>query len=291
MSNAVVRNYLSLITFSHTIFALPFAICGFFMALRSGNYELDALLLLKVILCMVFARSAAMAFNRYIDRDFDKLNARTAGREIPAGKISPSAALSFVILSAAGFVVTTWFINPLCFYLSPVALAVILGYSYTKRFTWLCHVVLGIGLALAPLGAWLAITGEFALLPVLLSLVVLFWVSGFDIIYALQDEEFDKSLSLNSIPVKLGKANSLRLSKVFHVCAASFLFIAGILGGYGIFFWLGFAVFTGLLIYQHSIVSPTDLSRVNMAFGTTNGIASLLFCLFFVADFYLGGVL
>lgn len=277
MSNNTVKNYLSLVKFSHTVFALPFAIVGYFVGVEATRTAPDWTLFVKVLLCMVFARSAAMGFNRYIDRRFDLLNARTAIREIPAGIISPTAALLFVIISAALFVATTWFINPLCFYLSPVALAVILGYSLTKRFTWLCHLVLGVGLSLAPIGAYLAVTGTFDWIPLFFSFAVLFWTAGFDIIYALQDEEFDRSQNLFSIPVWLGTKKALRLSVFLHVFTASFIILAGIYLDAGFFYWLGSAIFLSMLVYQHSIVSPNDLSRVNLAFGTTNGIASVIF--------------
>lgn len=184
---------------------MPFAVLGFFLATLHSGQGLSWRLFALVLFCMVFARSAAMAFNRYLDRSVDERNPRTRSREIPAGVISPRAALVFVIISSLLFVLCTWFINPLCFALSPVALAVILGYSYTKRFTFLCHFVLGLGLSLAPIGAYLAVTGRFDMLPLLYSAAVLLWVSGFDIIYALQDEDFDRSLQLHSVPAALGK--------------------------------------------------------------------------------------
>lgn len=279
-----VKNYLSLIKFSHTIFALPFALIGFTLSVKDDLSKFNPLLLLYVVLCMVFARSAAMGFNRYIDRKFDAMNPRTKMREVPAGVISANAALAFVIITSLLFVATTWFINPICFYLSPIALLVVLGYSYTKRFTALCHIVLGIGLALAPIGSYLAVTGEFAWLPLLFSFTVLFWVSGFDIIYALQDEEFDVSQNLKSIPGYLGKKNALRLSEVLHIFSAALVIFAGYYGQFGILYWAGVVVFCSLLIYQHSIVKPNDLSRVNLAFGTTNGIASVIFACFTIAD-------
>jgi len=306
-----VKNYLSLIKFSHTIFALPFASIGFFLAINSGKIEhghwnlnesigwvpqpfnADFLqhygyaILAKfilVLLCMIFARSAAMAFNRFLDRNFDAKNPRTAIREIPAGIISSNSALRFTILMSVLFITTTYFINPICFYLSPVALFVVLGYSFTKRFTPLCHLVLGVGLALAPIGAYLAVTGKFALLPILFSFTVLFWVSGFDIIYALQDEEFDKKYELKSIPAWLGKAKALHVSEVLHVFAALCVIAAGVYGGFGWLYWMGVAVFAGMLIYQHSIVKPDDLRKVNIAFMTANGIASVVFAAFVIAD-------
>lgn len=290
---STVKNYLSLIKFSHTIFAMPFAMIGFFLAatgstgyfgLLTQDYRLVILKFLLVIACMVFARSAAMAFNRYLDRQFDAKNPRTAIREIPAGIISADRALWFTIANAVLFIAATYFINPLCFYLSPVALMVVLGYSYTKRFTALCHLVLGLGLSLAPIGAYLAVTGYFDWLPVLFSFAVIFWVSGFDIIYALQDEEFDRSNQLHSIPAALGKKKALRVSELLHLLSTTSVVLAGLEGHFGAWYWIGVLVFTGMLVYQHSIVKPNDLSRVNLAFMTANGIASVVFALFVIAD-------
>lgn len=287
-----MKNYLSLIKFSHTIFALPFALLGFFLAFIQADAPIDWLIFVKVLLCMVFARSAAMAFNRYLDRDIDIHNPRTATREIPAGVISPNAALAFVILNSSLFVLTTWFINPLCFYLSPIALIVILGYSYTKRFTWLCHFVLGLGLSLAPIGAYLAAGGGFDQIPLLYSAAVLLWVSGFDIIYALQDEQFDRSLNLKSIPTAIGTQNSLNLSSILHTLCASIIITAAYLLGqrYGQFEWLhwiGASIFVGLLFYQHRLVKPSDLSKVNLAFFTTNGVASLILGALIILDIFI----
>lgn len=309
-----IKNYLSLIKFSHTVFALPFALIGFFLAIVFGNIEHGHLNLnetigwgpklddanffehygnslikkfIMVLLCMIFARSAAMAFNRYLDRNFDAQNPRTAIREIPAGIISANSALLFTIIMSVLFIATTYFINTLCFALSPVALLVVLGYSFTKRFTPLCHLVLGLGLSLAPIGAYLAVTGKFDLLPILFSFTVLFWVSGFDIIYALQDEEFDKKYQLKSIPAWLGKTKALSVSEVLHVLSAVCVLAAGWLGGFGIWYWIGTTIFIGLLIYQHLLVKPNDLSKVNMAFFTTNGIASVVFAVFVIVDILL----
>ncbi len=286
-----MKRYLSLVKFSHTIFALPFAMIGYFIAIEQTASGVEWRILFLVLLCMVFARSAAMAFNRYLDRDIDQDNPRTKTREIPAGIISAKAALAFVLFNALAFIVTTWFINPLCFFLSPIALLVILGYSYTKRFTALCHFVLGLGLALAPVGAYLAVTGTFDLLPILYGLVVLLWVAGFDIIYALQDDQFDKNHELHSIPVWLGRHNALRLSETLHLfCALGILAAAWILGeqfpAFGWIHWVGAIIFIGLLLYQHLIVKENDLSRVNIAFFTTNGIASLIFGISVITDVY-----
>ena len=227
-----------------------------------------------------------MAFNRYLDSSFDAKNPRTAIREIPAGIISKQNALRFVVINCFLFVTITFFINPICFYLSPVALFVVLFYSYTKRFTIFCHLVLGIGLSLAPIGAYLAVTGKFDLLPILFSFAVLFWVSGFDIIYALQDEQFDKENQLYSMPAALGKKKALRVSEFLHLFSAACVLLAGVYGHFGSFFWIGFAVFIGMLVYQHSIVKPTDLSKVNIAFMTANGIASVVFSLFVILDIF-----
>ncbi|MBN8663351.1 MAG: UbiA family prenyltransferase [Chitinophagales bacterium] len=284
-----VKNYLSLIKFSHTIFAMPFAMIGFVLGLKAetsifsnGNEWIIKFVL--VVCCMVTARSAAMAFNRYLDRSFDALNPRTAIREIPAGIISANSALWFTIVMSALFVFGAWLINPLCFYLSPVALLVILGYSFTKRFTALCHLVLGLGLSLAPIGAYLAVTGVFALLPILFSFAVLFWVSGFDIIYSLQDEVFDKSLQLHSIPAALGKQKALAVSRVLHVLSFSALLAAAFLSNWTWLYGIGLAGFGGMLVYQHSLVKPHDLSKVNIAFMTANGIASVVFAIFVILD-------
>lgn len=284
MSTSTVGRYLSLVKFSHTIFAMPFALTGFFMATTIGGGSFSWSTFGLVVLCMVFARSAAMAFNRWLDVDIDKLNPRTAKREIPAGIISRRNAMVFIIINVTLFFAATWFINRICFYLSPVALVVVLGYSYTKRFTALCHMVLGIGLSLAPIGAYLAVTGQFALLPLLLSVLVLCWVSGFDIIYSLQDEEFDKSQQLNSIPAWLGLSGALRFSEFLHVVAAALVVTIGLLGHFHWVYWIGAAVFTGMLISQHLLVKTDNLSRIDIMFMTTNGIASVVFAVFAIAD-------
>ncbi|MEO6316608.1 MAG: UbiA-like polyprenyltransferase [Chitinophagaceae bacterium] len=307
---STIKNYLSLVKFSHTIFAMPFALIGFSLGMLHTSFIIfnkqitpavgvhgsDALQpltpgqlgikFLLVIACMVFARSAAMAFNRYLDRSFDAKNPRTAIREIPRGIISASSAIRFVIINCIAFVLCTWFINRLCFFLSPVALLVVLGYSFTKRFTALCHIILGLGLSLAPIGAYLAVTGQFAVLPVLFSFAVVFWVSGFDIIYALQDIDFDKSQRLYSIPAALGKEKALRVSESLHLLSAACVIFAGVFGGFHWSYWAGVTVFVGMLIYQHSIVKPNDLTKVNIAFMTANGIASVVFAIFVIADLF-----
>jgi 4-hydroxybenzoate polyprenyltransferase len=272
------------VLFAHTIFALPFAIIGFFLAITTTGNHFNWLKLGLMLLCMVFARNSAMAFNRYLDRDIDAINPRTQKRDIPAGRISATSALTFTIVNCCLLVIATFFINPLCFYLSPVALLVVLGYSATKRFTALCHLVLGLGLSLAPIGAYLVVTGTFALLPVFFSLAVLCWVSGFDIIYALQDEDFDRSQQLHSIPAYLGKVNALRLSTLLHILSAAFIILPAFFTAVSWPYYMGIAFFCSMLIYQHRLVKPNDLSRVNFAFMTTNGIASVVFAAFFLLD-------
>jgi 4-hydroxybenzoate polyprenyltransferase len=279
-----MKKYLSLVLFLHTIFAMPFAFIGFFLAVTTTNHPFEWLKLVMMVLCMVFARNSAMAFNRYLDRDIDLKNPRTKQRDIPAGRISPKAALTFTIINCVLFVATTWFINPLCFYLSPIALLVVLGYSATKRFTALCHLVLGLGLSLAPIGAYLVIAGQFALTPVFFSLTVLCWVSGFDIIYALQDEDFDKAEKLHSIPAYLGKVNALLLSTFLHVLSAVFVVMPVFFTPVSPLYYVGIAFFCAMLIYQHLLIKPNDLSKVNIAFMTTNGIASVVFAIFFLLD-------
>lgn len=279
-----MKKYLSLVTFTHTIFAMPFAFIGFFLAVTTTDHKFEWQKLVMMLLCMVFARNSAMAFNRYLDRNIDAKNPRTKQRDIPAGRISPANALIFTLTNCGLFILTTWFINPLCFYLSPIALLVVLGYSATKRFTALCHMVLGLGLSLAPIGAYLVVTGAFALTPVFFSLSVLCWVSGFDIIYALQDEDFDREEKLHSIPAWLGKVNALRLSTVLHVFSAAFIMMPVFYTNVGLLYYIGIAFFCAMLVYQHLLVKPNDLSRVNIAFMTTNGIASVVFAAFFLMD-------
>jgi len=282
-----MKKYLSLVLFAHSVFALPFAFIGFFLALHTTDFVFSWKLLLLMLVCMVTARNAAMAFNRYLDRDIDAINPRTAMRDIPAGKISAKNALAFTIANCLIFVAATYFINSLCFMLSPIALFVVLFYSYTKRITPLCHLVLGTGLGLAPIGAYLVITGQFAIVPVLYGFAVLTWVSGFDIIYALQDEEFDRANHLNSIPVWLGTKGAMRVSECLHVLSFVFVLLPVYLMPVGWIYYLGVAFYAALLIYQHTLFSSTNLSRVNRDFMTTNGYASVIFAAFYLLDIWL----
>lgn len=279
-----MKKYMSLVLFAHSIFALPFAIIGFFLAISTTEHTFDWSKLLLMLLCMVTARNAAMAFNRYLDRDIDALNPRTAVRDIPAGKISANRALLFTIVNCALFITATYFINSLCFYLSPIALFVVLFYSYTKRFTPLCHIVLGVGLGLAPIGAYLVVTNAFHIIPIFYGIAVMCWSGGFDIIYALQDEEYDKEHGLSSIPAYVGAKNALHISEILHVLSFIFIVLPSFYMEVGWFYYLGVVFYGLLLIYQHRIVSPTDLSRVDRAFMTTNGVASVIFATFYLLD-------
>ena len=282
-----ILTYFSLVKFSHTVFAMPFALIGFFLALTYTDSAFSLKLLILVILCMVFARNSAMGFNRFADEGFDRLNNRTASREIPAGRVKKLSAGIFVAINAIMFVITTYFINRLTLALSPVALIIILGYSLTKRFTALCHFILGLGLSLAPIGAYISVTGRFDLLPLIYSFIVLTWSGGFDIIYALQDDDFDRSNNLHSIPSRLGRKNALTVSIIVHLLTFLLVLTAGYIGNAGYLFWIGAVFFSGLLIYQHIIVKHDDISKVNLAFGTTNGIASVIFALFVILDLLL----
>ena len=279
-----MKKYFSLVLFAHSVFALPFALIGFFLAVHTTSYSFEWIKLALMLVCMVTARNAAMAFNRYLDRDIDAKNPRTVMRDIPAGRISARQALLFTIINCAIFTGATYLINPLCFYLSPIALFVVLFYSYTKRITPLCHLVLGVGLGLAPIGAYLVVTGQFNIIPVFYGIAVMTWASGFDIIYALQDEAFDRANNLNSIPVRLGTKNALRVSECLHVISFIFVILPAFYMHVSWFYYLGLAFYGLLLIYQHRIVSPTDLSKVDRAFMTTNGIASVIFAVFYLLD-------
>lgn len=278
------KNYFSLVKFSHTVFAMPFALIGFTLAVTTTDYTFSLRLLILVVLCMVFARNAAMGFNRVADWKFDALNPRTSRREIPSGIINPKAAVTFVILNCILFIVSAAMINNLALYLSPLALIIVLGYSLTKRFTSLSHFVLGLGLSLAPTGAYISVTGKFDILPLLYSFIVLTWVSGFDIIYSLQDDDFDKKNRLYSIPALTSRKNAIIISIIVHAITFILLLVTGYVSDGGVLFWTGTLIFTSLLIYQHTLVKPADISRVDIAFGTTNGIASIVFAIFVIMD-------
>lgn len=283
-----VGNYFSLVKFAHTLFALPFALIGYTYGVLAVGF--DPWVLVKVLLCMVFARNAAMGFNRVIDRKFDAQNPRTAGREIPAGVISVKAGKWFVTVNVIGFLVVAGLLNWLTLALAPVALAVILGYSYMKRFSPLAHMVLGLGLGIAPSAAYIAVTGTLNdWFPVVISGLVFTWVSGFDIIYALQDAAFDKERGLRSIPSWLGIRKSIVVSIALHILTA--ILVLGI--GLHFFpeswlYWIGAAIFCGMLIYQHAIVRPNDLSRVGPGFTMINGGTSVAYATFVILAMTLG---
>lgn len=279
-----LRIILEMIKFEHTVFALPFAVMSAFIA-ADGFPPLPKLG--WILVAMVGARSCAMAFNRLADAEIDTKNPRTAMRAIPAGLITKSAVWGFTIISAGLLVVAAWRLNPLAFALSPVALAVVMGYSYTKRFTAFSHFWLGLALSISPVGAWIAIQGSFALPPIILCLVVLLWTAGFDIIYACQDVNFDRKHGLYSIPAKIGIRWALWLSSTLHVIAVLLLLAIPSLVELGLFYYIGVGIVVLIFIYEHAIVKPTDLSRVNLAFFTLNGMISLVLMALSIADILL----
>ncbi|MFW5793669.1 MAG: 4-hydroxybenzoate octaprenyltransferase [Bacteroidota bacterium] len=270
-----IYNYLSFVKFSHTVFAMPFALIGYFTAIYPRGYAFEWETLMLIVLCMIFARNAAMGFNRYIDRKFDALNPRTAQREIPEKVISPRSALIFVFINSIAFITATWFLNMLCFVLSPVALLVVLGYSYTKRYTWLCHLVLGIGLSLAPIGAYIAVTGIFDFVIIMYGFTVLFWVAGFDIIYAINDREFDVKHNLYSIPAFFGKKKAHIISALFHLLAALLIITIAQIESFEIIARMSTGIFIFLLILQHFVVLQRKY-HINKVFFITNGLASII---------------
>jgi 4-hydroxybenzoate polyprenyltransferase len=280
------KDYLSLVKFSHTIFAMPFALIGYFLAIGFYDFSFNWKLLVLVILCMVTARNSAMSFNRVTDRFIDKRNPRTSNREIPAGKIHPRNALIFSVINAIIFIISTFFINKLVFYLSPIALLIILGYSYTKRYTVICHFILGLGLSLSPIGAYLAVTGKWNIIPILFSLIVFLWVTGFDILYSLQDEEFDKEENLKSMPAVFGRKKAIGVAITLHIIVTLLVIKTGILINSGGLFWIGAILFIALLIYQHFVIISSNYQKINFAFATLNGLASILFAIFVILSYY-----
>ncbi len=275
---------LEMIKFEHTVFALPFAIMSAFIA-SNGLPQLAKLG--WILVAMVGARSCAMAFNRLADADIDSKNPRTSTRAIPAGLITKGAVWIFTVVSAGLLVCAAWRLNPLAFALSPVALVVIMGYSFTKRFTALSHLWLGLALSISPVGAWIAITGRFDWTPIVLCCVVLLWTAGFDIIYACQDVNFDRKHGLHSIPARIGIRWALWISSALHVVAVVLLFVIPLLAELGLFYYIGVGIVVLIFIYEHAIVKPNDLSRVNLAFFTLNGMISLVLMALSIADILL----
>jgi len=264
---------LEMIKFEHTVFALPFAFMGAFLA--AGGVP-DGRVFLLVVLAMVGARTSAMGFNRIVDARFDRANPRTADRAIPAGKVSMVEAWVMVLVSAALFFYASYLLNPLVFMISPLALGLTFFYSLTKRFTWLCHVVLGLALAFSPFGGWIAVTGSVEGYPWFLSLGVMLWVGGFDTVYACLDADYDRSVGLFSLPARFGRRNAFRLAGLFHILAFVLFALTGYHCGLNLFYYAGLAVAGAALFIQHRLVSPTDLSRIQMSFFTMNGIISLV---------------
>ena len=286
---ASIGKYLRLVKFAHTIFAMPFALVAFTYALWNTEAEFSWWLLAQVVLCMVFARNVAMGFNRWADRKIDAKNPRTASREIPAGEISPRNAMIFIVANALLFVATACTINLLTAILSPVALAVIMFYSYCKRFTALAHIVLGLSLAIAPAGAYIAVTGTLDIVPCLLSLVVLTWCGGFDIIYALQDREYDRENGLHSIPSTFSVATSLYISIALHIVSVVALAVFALALPQSWLLWVGVGLFSAILVAEHILVTPTKQRSIGIAFGTLNGLASLTLAAFIIADIIIFG--
>lgn len=283
------KHYFSLIKFSHTIFALPFAIVGAILGFQTNSFAVFPWhLFAYVILCMFFARSAAMSFNRYIDASFDKLNHRTQNREIPRGIFKRNTVLVFVIFNSLVFIVLTFFINKLVFMLSPIALLIILGYSYAKRFTMLSHVWLGVALGLSPIGAFFVFNPSFSWQPIFFSLIVLFWVAGFDIIYSTQDIDIDRKLNLKSIPAVFGYKNALKFAIIFHIISIIVVITTGIIFDKRILYWVGAFVFSILLMYEHLVVKRNSSEKnINMAFSILNSYAGLMFGIFVILDLLL----
>ena len=272
-----VAVYLEMIKVAHTVFALPFAVGAAFLASRDLPGHLPPLAVLgKIVLAVLCARTAAMSFNRLVDRRLDAGNPRTAGRALPRGLLSARAVAASTVLALAGFFATAWWINELAFQLSPVAAAVYLGYSLTKRFTWLCHLVLGSALAMAPLGAWVAVTGRLDPAPWWLALAVLLWTTGFDILYATLDADHDRSVGLHSVPAWLGIRGALRVAALLHLAMVAALGVFSVVADLGWVFRGTLLAVGLLLVYEHGIVRPDDLSRTNRAFFATNGVISFL---------------
>jgi len=282
-----IKSFFSLVKFSHTIFAMPFALFGFALGIYDNNKIFDLRVLLLIILCMVLARNAAMAFNRFADKNIDRLNPRTAQREIPAGIVSARAALIFVIINSILFIITTGFINKLTLFLSPVALIIILGYSLTKRFTAYSHIFLGLSLALAPVGSYISVTGKFEVVPILVGLIVLTWVGGFDIIYSQQDAEFDSDNKLYSIPSRFGNKGASIISLFLHILSIATAIATGFLLNSGIVYYTGVLIFAALLAIEHIVARPGDKQNINMAFATINSYAGMTFVAFAIADIFI----
>ena len=274
---SVVKTFGRMVKFSHTVFALPFALAA--TALAARGHGITIAQIVAILVAMAGARTAAMGFNRIVDRRLDAKNPRTAGREIPAGKVSVLSAALLTAISAAGFVVAAASLGRLCLALSPIVLGLVLGYSFTKRFTWLCHLFLGLAIGIAPAGAWIAVRGDLGAPAIWLVAAVTTWIGGFDILYALSDREFDRSAGIFSIPARFGVFAALVISALLHVGTVAALIAAGYSAGLGTIYFVGVAAVVAIFAYEHSIVRPSDLSRVDVAFFNLNGYVSLVYLL------------
>jgi 4-hydroxybenzoate polyprenyltransferase len=281
-----LKIFLEMIKFPHTVFALPFALTSAFIA---SNGMPSWYQLFWIVMAMIGARTGAMSFNRLVDLEIDAKNPRTKDRPLPKGLISKEAVIFYTVVSFLLLVYAAYKLNELCFYLSPIAIIILCGYSLTKRFTHLSHIVLGLALSGAPLGAWIAIKGNIETIPLILSFAVLFWVAGFDILYALQDYDFDRKEGLYSIPVKFGVKKSIMISRVFHSIMVLFLTLLYFLRGFGFFYLLGLVIIAILLLYEHSLVKENDLSKLDVAFFNMNGYISLIYFIFTLVDIYWKG--
>jgi 4-hydroxybenzoate polyprenyltransferase len=264
-----------MVKFSHTLFALPFALAA--AAIAARGHGITVAQVLAILVAMAGARTAAMGFNRIVDRKIDAKNPRTAGREIPTGRVSVVAATALTAASAAVFLGAAASLGPLCLRLSPIVLALVLGYSFTKRFTWLCHLFLGLAIGIAPTGAWIAVRGQLGAPALWLTLAVATWIGGFDIFYALADRDFDRGAGIRSIPARFGVSAALAISAAAHLVTVVALIAAGWAAGLGIIYFLGVAAVVAILLYEHAIVRPSDLSRVDVAFFNLNGYVSVVY--------------
>lgn len=282
-----IVQYGRMIKFSHSVFALPFALTGAMLAATVTSISFRQIG--WIMIAMIAVRSAAMGFNRLVDRHLDSANPRTCERELPRGAMSVISVGTFIIASSGVFVLAAHKLNPVCFQLSPVALAVVFFYSYTKRFTWGSHLVLGLCLSLAPLGAWVAITGRIDFPPLVLGFAVLFWVAGFDVLYACQDQDFDRTIGLHSIPARFGLVGALNVARMFHGLAVGFMLVLAYVMELNLLYLAGVGVITVLLFFEHRMVRADDLTKVNTAFLTMNSVVSVVYFLFTVADLLLLG--
>jgi 4-hydroxybenzoate polyprenyltransferase len=283
---SVVKTFGRMVKFSHTVFALPFALAATALAARGHGITLAQIV--AILVAMAGARTAAMGFNRIVDRRIDAKNPRTAGREIPTGKVSVLSAAFLTALSAAAFVAAAASLGRLCLALSPIVLGLVLGYSFTKRFTWLCHLFLGLAIGIAPAGAWIAVRGDLGAPAIWLVAAVTTWIGGFDILYALSDREFDRGAGIHSIPARFGVPAALLISALLHLGTVVALIAAGHSAGLGTIYFAGVAAVVAIFAYEHSIVRPSDLSRVDVAFFNLNGYVSLVYLLATLAQVVAG---